>query len=244
MNKTKNIISGIDTVILVGGLGTRLQPVLKDKSKCLAPINGIPFIDILLDSCIKQGLRRFIICIGYLKEQVIEHLSNRNDCELVFSEEDTPLGTGGALKNAEPHIKSDPVFVMNGDSYCEIEYLKFLNYFYDTASTFSIVLSEQREASRYGNIMVDESQKIVSFSEKIISNHNKLINAGIYLLKKSILSYIPAGKPISLEHDIFPKMVRNTIGYGFPSRGVFFDIGTPESYKKRHNYFDTILDTK
>ena len=104
-------------MILAGGLGTRLQPVLKDKPKCLAPINGTPFIDILLADCIKQGLQRFILCVGYLKEQVIEHLSNRNDCEIIFSMEDKTLGTGGALKNAEPHIKSDPVLVMNGDSY-------------------------------------------------------------------------------------------------------------------------------
>ena len=79
MNKHNIDISKIDTMILAGGLGTRLQSVLKDKPKCLAPINGKPFIEILLDDCIKQGLRRFILCVGYLKEQVIEHLSQRND---------------------------------------------------------------------------------------------------------------------------------------------------------------------
>ena len=78
-------------MILAGGLGTRLQSVLNDKPKCLAPINGRPFIDLLLDNCIKQGLKRFIICVGYLKEQVIQHLRDRNDCEIVFSKEDAIL---------------------------------------------------------------------------------------------------------------------------------------------------------
>ena len=86
--KTTNIdYKDIDTVILVGGLGYRLKKVLRDKPKCLAPINGEPFIDILLNNCIKKGLKRFILCVGYLKEQVIEYLSDRNDCEIVFSEE-------------------------------------------------------------------------------------------------------------------------------------------------------------
>ena len=104
----KNInLTKIDTVILAGGLGTRLHSVLKDKPKCLAPINGIPFIDILLNSCIKQRLQRFIMCVCYFKEQVIKHLSERNDCEIVFSIEKEPLDTGGAVKNAEPFFQSN-----------------------------------------------------------------------------------------------------------------------------------------
>ena len=86
----------MDAVILVGGLGIRLRPLLINKPKCLMSINGKPFIDILLDYCIDQGLRRFILCVCYRKEQVIEHLRNRNDCKIIFSEEDKPLGTGGA----------------------------------------------------------------------------------------------------------------------------------------------------
>ena len=108
-------LSKLDTVILAGGLGTRLQPVLKDKPKCLAPIDGIPFIDILLDDCIEQGLQRFIICVGYLKEQVIEHLCKRNDCIIVFSEEDTPLGTGGAsiIKIFRPILYFETINILN-----------------------------------------------------------------------------------------------------------------------------------
>ena len=113
--------SNIDTVILAGGLGTRLKSVLNDKPKCLAPINGKPFIDILLDYCIKQGFKRFILCVGYLKEQIIEYLNNRSDCEIIFSEEDEPLGTAGAIKNSEPFIKSDPILIMNGDSFINVQ---------------------------------------------------------------------------------------------------------------------------
>ena len=103
-------------MILVGGLGTSLQPALKDKPKCLALINGKPFIDILIDRCILQGLNRFIICVGHLKEQVIDHLDNRKDCEIIYSEEDKPLGTGGAIKKAHEYSVSNDTFIINGDT--------------------------------------------------------------------------------------------------------------------------------
>ena len=112
VKKTKINLSKIDTVILAGGLGTRLQPVLKDKPKCLAPINGKPFIDILLDNCINQGLRRFILCVGYLKEQVIKHLSNRNDCKIIFSKEDESLCSGGGNQLRQPYLRK-----LLGDTY-------------------------------------------------------------------------------------------------------------------------------
>ena len=103
----------MSAILLAAGLGTRLRSITDSVPKCLVPINGKPFIEILLDDCIKQGLRRFILCVGYLKEQVIEHLSQRNDCEIVFSLEEESLGTGGALKNAERHIKTDHFIVLN-----------------------------------------------------------------------------------------------------------------------------------
>ena len=87
-----NHLLDFDVAILVGGLGTRLREVVKDKPKCLAPINGIPFIDILLDNFIEQGLNRFILCVGHLSEQIIEYLGDRRNCEIIFSIE--PMGMG------------------------------------------------------------------------------------------------------------------------------------------------------
>lgn len=238
MNKTKIDISEIDTVILAGGLGTRLRSVVKDKPKCLAQINGKPFIDILLDSCIKQGLRRFIICVGHLKEQVIEHLSNRNDCEIVFSEEDTPLGTGGALKNAEPYIKSNPVLVMNGDSLINLYYASFYGYHLSKDSLVTIAVAKSDNNIDYGSIVFDANNKIISFSEKTTGGNIGYINGGVYVFNKLVFSLFPSPNTFSLEHDFFPYIVKKEC-YAYKINSHIIDIGTPERWGIANQYYKT-----
>lgn len=236
MKNPKNNISDIDTVILAGGLGTRLQPVLKDKPKCLAPIDGIPFIDILLADCIKQGLQRFIICVGYLKEQVIEHLCKRNDCIIVFSEEDTPLGTGGALKNAESYIKSDPVLVMNGDSYVKYNINDFINWHFQN-DIASVLLTFVQETVSFGLVNISKDDKILDFKEKIISTGSGWVNAGQYLLGKKLINNIPINVKYSLEKQLFPMIASAGRLKGFKCNGNLIDIGTPLYYQEAPNYF-------
>ena len=213
-------------------MGTRLQQVLKDKPKCLASINEKPFIDILLDNCINQGLRRFILCVGYLKEQVIEHLSNRNDCEIIFSEEDQPLGTGGALKNAEPFIISDTVLVMNGDSYVKFDLDSLLTKHSNRNASITIIVKMLQNGYRYGSIQLDEKDRITDFDEKGNTTQDwVLINTGVYMINKSVFKKISKKIPFSLEHDFFPIMVEKDI-YGYKTKGKFIDIGTPQSLDK------------
>ena len=221
-------MSKLDTVILAGGLGTRLEPVLKGKPKCLAPINGNLFIDILLDDCIKQGLRRFILCLGYLKEQVIEHLSDRNDCEIVFSEEKEPLGTGGALKNTRPLIKSDPFLVMNGDSFIDFD-MKALakkqkNYL------LSILLYKDNNGSDFGSVKIDDNGLLLAFDEKKNNSNNKYLNSGRYFFSKNIFNYLPNKKSFSLEKDVFPGLAKKFKINSLINNNRSFDIGTPERY--------------
>ena len=229
MNKTNVDLSEIDTVILVGGLGTRLQPVLKDKPKCLAPINGKPFIDILLDDCINQGLRRFILCVGYLKEQVIEHLSSRIDCEIIFSVENKPLGTYGAIINAEKHINCDQLLVLNGDTFVEINYNKLIEWHNKKNSDITIVLNYLENIGRYGLVTIDSNSKINGFIEKGTDSGAGWINVGVYLINKLILKVITVNQNISFEYDIFPDYIGKSI-YGFRNDGNMIDIGIPVSY--------------
>lgn len=232
MKKTNIDLSKIDTVILAGGLGTRLNPVLKDKPKCLAPIKGRPFIDILLDECIDQGLRRFIICVGYLKEQVIEHLSDRNDCEIVFSEEEEQLGTGGALKNAISQIKSDPVIVMNGDSISRLRIKDMLLFHTENIADGCVAIKQVNNGKRYGRVVLDDFTRIISFNEKNGVGKSNWISTGVYLFARHLFSHFQNKYPFSIETDIFPIIVKKQKIIGFKTQDYFLDIGIPEALKK------------
>ena len=106
-----------DVFILCGGQGTRFRAVRADIPKALAPINGVPFLDLLLNDLVKQGCQRIILGTGYLSEQIEFHLKQRNDVEYLICREKAPLGTGGAIRHALPLLKSEQVLVLNGDSY-------------------------------------------------------------------------------------------------------------------------------
>lgn len=224
----------IDVIILCGGLGKRLRPVISDRPKVLAEIDGKTFLEILIDDLLEQGFKNIILCTGYLKEQIKNHFNYEKDFNVIFSEENTPLGTGGALKNARKLIKSDPFIVMNGDSICKPNFNDFLNFHFNEKPLMSMVLTRSQNTGDYGNVVLDESNRIVSFKEKIENKGECLINAGVYLMQKDIFSYMPEEDKFSLEYDLFPKIV-NEKCYGFITGSELIDIGTPERYEKAIN---------
>lgn len=225
--KSSDQLLDIDVVILAGGLGTRLRVVIKDKPKCLAPINGKPFIDILLEHYIEQGLKRFIICVGHLHEQVTEHLKERDDCEIIFSLEDEPLGTGGAVKKAIPLVESENVLVANGDSICSVDYLSFLNFHRYKKADFSMVLSKDDARQDAGNVKIDKNAQIVSFNEKDAKG-NGFINSGIYIMQTECFKQMPTENKFSLEYDLFPVLIKSAKCFGYAVDSKVYDIGTPE----------------
>jgi len=228
--KTPNIdIKDIDTVILVGGLGYRLKKVLKDIPKCLAPINGTPFIDIILDNCIDQGLQRFIFCVGYLKEKIMDHLTNRKDCEIIYSTEKTSLGTCGAIKNAESYIRSKQSIILNGDTFVDINYQKLIDWHNHTRSEITLVISKINDTSRYGLVNFDQNNKIKSFVEKKEGAKSGWINSGVYIINNKVLDSLTQGEYYSLEKDLFPNYINKNF-FAYKNDGFLIDIGTPESY--------------
>ena len=241
----------IDVVILCGGFGTRLRPIIYDKPKVLAKIGDSTFLDILINNISLYGFKNIILCIGHLKDHIKKHFDhycndrhsyyqyNCNDrhsyyqhnCNITLSEEEEPLGTGGALKNAELLIKSNPFIVMNGDSICNVDFREFLNFHMYKRDLLSMVLTKSLTSKDYGTVVLDNSLRIVSFSEKPIDDNETLINAGIYLMKKDVFSYMPIQKTFSLEQDLFPKLCNDKC-HGFITEGEVIDIGTPERYEK------------
>jgi NDP-sugar pyrophosphorylase family protein len=220
-----------DVVILCGGLGTRLRLVVFDRPKVLAKIGKKTFIDILIDDLIMHGFKNIILCAGYLKNQIKNHFNHDKNYNIAFSEEDEPLGTGGALKKAKPLIKSDPFMVMNGDSICKINYKDFYDFYINKKAFLSMALVRTKVAQDFGSVVLDGSQKIISFKEKVACGSECLINAGVYLMQKDIFSYMPDKNQFSLEYDLFPKLIEDKC-YGFIIESELIDIGTPERYEK------------
>lgn len=228
----------IDVLLLCGGKGERLKSVVKDRPKPMAEVKGRPFLDILIDYLLSFGFRRIILCLGYKGEAIRQYYSKKRRLSgILFSQETKPLGTAGAVKNAESLVKSDPFLVMNGDSFCPVDLYKFINLYNSKDATFTMALARAGKGRDYGVVGMDGSRRIISFNEKIKTKNNSFVNAGIYLLKKRILRLIKADAKSSLEYDIFPKVLNERF-YGYLTKEKFIDIGTPERYAKAKRYLN------
>ena len=222
----------VDIVILCGGLGTRLNTLLPNAPKALASINGIPFLDKLMTTVNKQGFEKFVLCVGHLKQQIIDHYSQTTNFDISYSLESQQLGTGGAIKNALPAIKNNFFIAMNGDSFCDVSLKSLIEFHQKKNADISVVISKaDNERDDVGNIAIDENYKIISFSEKSKKTVSQNINAGIYVINKSVIDSFDA-KMFSLEVDLFPKLIKNKNIYGFETNNLVYDIGTPKRYKK------------
>jgi len=237
MNISTNLRE-IDVVILCGGLGKRLRSVVFDQPKVLAKIKEKTFLDILINNFLLYGFKNVILSVGYLKEQIKNHFnfdSGKNyDHTITFSEEEEPLGTGGALRKAKSLIRSNPFMVMNGDSICKVDFGSFVDFHIEKKALLSIVLAHSKTAQDYGSVTLGNSQRITDFKEKTAGKSKNLINAGVYLMEKDIFSYMPKQNEFSLEYDLFPKIINNRC-YGFLTENELIDIGTPERYEKAIN---------
>lgn len=225
-------VKDLDTLVLCGGLGTRLLPVVQDRPKGLAVISGRPFLDILVDELLRQGLRRLILCVGHGADQIVAHFRGRTDAEFVFSIENQPLGTGGALRHALPQVRSNPVAVVNGDSFCPVDYGAVLAFHQERASQGTVVVTKPAGRRDVGAIALGADGRLLSFAEK--SDHpdprSKWVNAGIYLMPRGLIEAIPEGVASSLEREVLPHVIATGAYYGFRASGQLIDIGTPERY--------------
>src|SRR5437867_1890253 len=218
--------------VLCGGHGTRLRPVLSDRPKSMALISGTHFMQWLLDRLRCQGVDDVILGTGYMAEKIESYFGSGNDLgmRISYSREDEPLGTGGALKLAEPLI-SDPVLVLNGDSYVEWSLVAILELFIAKDADMVVVLQAVADVTRYGRVALDHHGRITQFIEKGVRGGPGLINAGVYLLRKQIVRDLPAGAAISLEKEVFPRVLGRRV-YGLVCTGLFIDIGIPNDLKR------------
>ena len=217
-------------LILGGGLGTRLRPEYASGPKVLAPVNGRPFLSYLLQQLATAGFRQITLCVGYRAEQVEQWLGNGSTLGLVvnYSREEEPMGTAGALRLAYTRFTAGQrVFAMNGDSTLQVTFCSMYEAHMEHRPAGTIAVAEVADTSRYGTVEVKENGFVCGFREKSGQHSPGLINGGVYLFEPSIMDLIPAGRPVSLEHEILPVVVSQSL-LAFKSCGYFIDIGVPE----------------
>jgi len=223
----------VPAVLLVGGMGTRLQAVLPSIPKPLAPVGDIPFLELLVLQLRSQGIRHLVLCTGHGAEQIEGKFGDGRkwDVAIEYSRESRPLGTAGDLKFAESFLVRAPDFlVMNGDSFLEFNFLKFLHFHRQRGGLISIAVRRVLDASRYGTVQLDSQHKIIGFCEKQDAGTAAIVNGGVYLFKRTALQHLPDG-PASLEKDVFPRLLDHGL-YAAEQDGMFIDIGTPGDYAR------------
>jgi NDP-sugar pyrophosphorylase family protein len=223
--------------VLAGGLGTRLRPAVGDLPKVLAPVRGRPFLAHLLDRLAAAGVRRTVLLTGYRAGEVRAALgSEHGGMALDYFEERSPLGTGGSLRLALPHLDSPTILLLNGDSYCGLDLAAFAASHRDRGAGASLALIRVDDAGRYGRVRTSGG-RVTAFAEKQAPGRPGWINAGVYLIERRLAEAIPAGRPVSLERELLPVWVAQSHVFAHRAMGPFLDIGTPESYAAAEEFF-------
>jgi len=227
-----------EAIILAGGFGTRLNSVVSDLPKSMAMVNGKPFLDYQLNYLDAFGIERIILSVGHLHEKIIEHYGDYyKNLKIDYAIEKEPLGTGGGLKLAMKLANGPLVFVLNGDTFYHIDYLKFLDIHRGKQAKISIVLRQLDDVSRYGSIERNDDRQITGFWEKNKKSGKGLINGGVYIFNKQFFLNQNLPDKFSLESDFFEKIYKTEKIYGILCRQYFIDIGVPEDYAKAQDDF-------
>lgn len=222
-----------EAIILAGGFGTRLQGVVKDLPKPMAPVNGRPFLTYILDYLIEYHYTKVVLSVGYLHEIIEEFFGTQyKSLEIDYAVETEPLGTGGGILFAFSKCKTDDVLVINGDTMFKVDLDEFEHFHQDKGCLLSIVLREVEDVARYGSVVIGGNGMITLFSEKQASVGRGLINGGIYLIDRKLFDKYPQPQKFSFEKDLMTKCYTQEMFYGMPSDGYFIDIGIPEDYAR------------
>ncbi|MGY4530935.1 D-glycero-alpha-D-manno-heptose 1-phosphate guanylyltransferase [Pseudomonas sp. TE3786] len=223
-------------VILAGGLGTRLRSVVSDVPKPMAPINGRPFLEWLMDYWIEQGISRFVLSVGYQSQVITEHFgSTYRGASLAYAIEYERLGTGGGLLLAASQLGDEQAFLLlNGDTFFAVPLAALDDFARQADADWTLSLFRAGEANRYMGLELDETQRILSLASQR-GLPGCLANGGVYWVRRSSLARLPftTGQAVSLEDELLPTLLADGAGLsGFAAHGAFIDIGIPQDYHR------------
>lgn len=218
-------------LLLCGGKGTRLRPITYEMPKALIPVHGKALLEHILDLLKKHNIKKVLISVGYMKDKIEDHFGDgsRFGVDIMYIEENKPLGTAGPLRLARDILK-ETFIVSNGDELKDIDIGKMHELHAKSGAMTTIALTEVADPTKYGVAVMDGS-KILKFKEKPKVPPSNLINSGFYIMEPEILDMVPPGQS-SLERDIFPKIAEKGRLFGFPFSGQWFDCGNMERYEK------------
>ena len=222
-----------EAIILAGGFGTRLQGVVKDLPKPMAPVNGRPFLTYILDYLIDYQYNKVVLSVGYLHEKIEEFFGTQyKSLEIDYAVETEPLGTGGGILFAMSKCTTDNVLVINGDTMFKVDLDAFERFHEEKGGLLSIVLREVEDVSRYGSVTISDDNLIALFIEKQVTFGRGYINGGVYLINRKLFDKHPQPRKFSFEKDLMTKFYTQELFYAMPSDGYFIDIGIPEDYAR------------
>ena len=220
-----------EAIILAGGFGTRLQNVVKDLPKPMAPVNGRPFLTYILDYLIDYQYNKVVLSVGYLHEKIETFFGTHyKSLTIDYAVEEEPLGTGGGILNAMSKCTADNVLVINGDTMFKVDLDAFERFHEEKGGLLSIVLREVEDVSRYGSVTISDDNLIALFAEKQVTSGRGYINGGVYLINRKLFEKHPQPKKFSFEKDLMTKFYTQELFYAMPSNGYFIDIGIPKDY--------------
>jgi len=224
-------------ILLVGGRGTRLSPITDEIPKPMLPIAGLPVTEHQLLAAKKAGVKTLVLATSYLSEVFTPYFGDgsRWGLDVRYAVEETPLGTGGAIKNAAAALNitagsDEPIVIFNGDVLSSHDLGKQIQEHVANRADVTLHLTHVEDARAYGCVPVDENGRVTAFLEKMENPITNTINAGSYVFHPSVIETIAANTVVSVERDVFPALV--TAGkkiYGYVEDAYWLDIGTPRA---------------
>ncbi|QHW31546.1 NTP transferase domain-containing protein [Paenibacillus rhizovicinus] len=223
----------MEAIILAGGFGTRLREVVADVPKPMAPIRGVPFLTYLFEYLISNGISRAVLCTGYKHEVIHAYYGDvYKTLSLLYSVEDEPLGTGGAIKKGLSQVKSEQVAILNGDTFFEIADLQaMLSFHRENQAALTIGAKQMYDFDRYGTLLLADDNRIEGFKEKQAMDQG-YINGGVYILNRSELMHDSIPERFSFETEYMQMYYGNKRFLAYKSEGYFIDIGIPADYHR------------
>ena len=229
-------------IILAGGLGTRLRSAVADLPKCMAPVDGTPFISFVIEYLKAEGIENFIFSLGYKSEAIIDYVdANYKDLHKKYVIETKQLGTGGAIKEACKEVEEKNVVVVNGDTLFTFNIGELAQFHETHSADCTIALKEMQNFDRYGAVEIKEDNFIKSFNEKQFCAKGT-INGGVYALRVAEMLTVDFPEVFSFEKEYLEKNTGARKFYGVMNDGYFIDIGIPEDYQLFQDDYLKILE--
>lgn len=221
----------MEAMVLAGGLGTRLVTRVSGLPKAMAPVAGRPFLEILLNQLKRNGCTRVLLSVGHLHQVIRDHFGDSfRGMALEYSIEETPLGTGGAIRRTLALAREDAVLVLNGDTFLDADYAAMVRFHRAEGAVMTMAVVRQPDIARYGGVVVQDG-RIAGFEEKGRTGSG-WINAGAYVLNRNFAWPADLGEKFSLEKELLAPHIGELAPAAFQVSGFFLDIGVPEDYDR------------